>query len=135
MPETNELPELKPCPFCGGVAVYEIDGASCKSFACCGDPDCFMSEPLIPILVKVWNTRTPLKVKQMKWINCKGGEKAETIFGDVILSFDASTVDGEWEQDIQADMPWGDCEVFSNMGDVEDWVMDKLEARILSALE
>lgn len=54
---STEIPELKPCPFCGGRAKYlEAWGVQCVE--CEAGTPCTFYE-----IDEIWNTRTPPKVK------------------------------------------------------------------------
>lgn len=136
----NELPELKPCPFCGGRAVYHADHTTerCDSVYC-ESCDVHVSDFGFDMptgyCAEFWNTRTAPKVNPLRRRPCKIGEVADSIFGEVIFSFDGEWVDEQLNQSVQVDMPWGECEVFSNLLDADEWSDEMIERRILSALE
>lgn len=123
----NDIPELKPCPFCGGTEIDthgddKVVGYHCLTCEAVG-PNHYITFPK----PREWNTRAAPKVKPLAWY----GRKSDDIMfqyrihigyrledGNFVLTLSGSTI-GEYKSE---------C-------DAKDAAQADYERRILSALE
>lgn len=77
-------PDLKPCPFCGGEAVYDFHAKGmpeawendCDHWVYCDAEDCFANVGLCESkseAIAAWNTRAPMDGADPAAIRCECG--------------------------------------------------------------
>lgn len=59
MPEQKPKPELLPCPFCGGIKIFEVGGGSCHTCKTCG------ADGPLSRLGMHWNTRPVSELERL----------------------------------------------------------------------
>jgi len=67
-----DIPELKPCPFCGGEPIVERQGDRRQSHIIyCGECGCRLETGETWNAGQLWNTRTEPQVKPLVWVETR----------------------------------------------------------------
>jgi len=68
-----DIPELKPCPFCGGTDIWPTPhrnpfGLVCGGCGSEGPPESYVDPDEA---ITAWNTRTPPQIKPLVWVETR----------------------------------------------------------------